>query len=120
MKNILLAICLMFGATASMADTKFVESQCFMLADMHGEFAARIKRGETPEKFLPELFPKLNSFPADVQELVKLMPKVVAKDEAVQQFPPDEHKQDMLNFCFGNAGDVSSMIEGLKKYLAST
>ncbi len=117
--SLVLALCLMTGSAANAA-TQFAPSQCQMLGSIAGEFVAREIRGEAPEKYVAELFPKFNEFPEDLKQLVVAMVKVVKKDRQI--FPetantPQAHDDAVVEFCFMAQGKVDVMIQGFEDFL---
>lgn len=118
LSSLFLALCLMTGSVS--AQTVFAPTQCSMLGDIVGDMVVREIRGEKPEAYLVELFPKFNQYPEEAQELIITLVKVIKKDRVV--FPetadvPQAHADAVAEFCFAAQGDISVMMKGFESFL---
>lgn len=96
-------------------------TQCSMLGDVGAEMTARLLKDEKPEVFLKELFPKLDGFPQNLGDIIRILPDVIATDFKV--FPEyrnaEAHREAIETYCFQSAGNETLILNGFKDFIAT-
>ena len=113
--SIVLTVALFAVSASVVAQSRLSPGDCRGVGMAMGMMAEAANTGLAPDKILNAAVEDMSRAPADVQEMVKLMAVVTAKDAG--KYEPDEIAQAMAEFCLRSFGDVGAMIKVFKAHL---